>query len=55
MFDGLLSIAQGLGQMDYRTLMRLAKRRKLPMTRENTNPQNAVSARQTLEKTLEER
>ena len=54
MFDGLLSIAPGLGQMDYRPLMQLAKRRNLPMTLENTNPQNAVSARQTLEKTLEE-
>lgn len=54
MFDGLLSIAPGLGRMDYRPLMQLAKRRNLPMTLENTNPQNAVSARQTLEKTLEE-
>lgn len=54
MFDGLLSIAPGLGQMDYRPLMQLAKRRNLPMTLENTNPQNAVSARRTLEKTLEE-
>ena len=54
MFDGLLSIAPGLGQMDYRPLMQLAKRRNLPMTLENTNPQNAVSARHTLEKILEE-
>lgn len=43
MFDGLLSIAPGLGRMDYRPLMQLAKRRNLPMTLENTNPQNAVS------------
>ena len=49
-----LSIGPGLGQMDYRPLMQLAKRRNLPMTLENTNPQNAVSARRTLEKTLEE-
>ena len=34
MFDGLLSIAPGLGQMDYRPLMQLAKRRNLPMTLE---------------------
>ena len=40
--------------MDYRPLMQLAKHRNLPMTLENTNPQNAVSARRTLEKTLEE-
>lgn len=54
MFDGLLSIAPGLGQMDYRPLMQLAKRRHLPMTLENTNAQNAVQARKLLEETLEE-
>ena len=54
MFDGLLSIAPGLGQMDYRPLMQLAKRRNMPMTLENTNPQNAVASRHTLEKILEE-
>lgn len=54
MFDGLLSIAPGLGKMDYRPLMRLAKRRNLPMTLENTNAQNAARARKLLETTLEE-
>lgn len=54
MFDGLLSIAPGLGQMDYRPLMQLAKRRQLPMTLENTNAQNAVQARQLLAAMQEE-
>ncbi len=45
MFDGLLSIACGLGQMNYKPLLALAKARHLPMTLENTNPANAEAAR----------
>ena len=45
MFDGLLSIACGLGQMNYQPLLALAKERSLPMTLENTNPANAETAR----------
>lgn len=45
MFDGLLSIACGLGQMNYKPLLALAKERTLPMTLENTNPANAEAAR----------
>ena len=49
MYDGLLSLAPGLGNMNYRILLDLAKRRKLPMTLENTNPDNARQARLYLE------
>ncbi|MGN0779617.1 MAG: sugar phosphate isomerase/epimerase family protein [Aristaeellaceae bacterium] len=49
MFDGLLSIACGLGEMDYAPLLTLAKERGIPMTLENTNPDNAENARLYLE------
>ncbi|MGN1019911.1 MAG: sugar phosphate isomerase/epimerase family protein [Aristaeellaceae bacterium] len=49
MFDGLLSIACGLGEMNYAPLLALAKERGIPMTLENTNPDNAEAARLHLE------
>ncbi len=49
MYDGLLSLAPGLGNMNYRMLLDLAKQRNLPMTLENTNPDNARQARLYLE------
>lgn len=49
MFDGLLSLAPGLGEMNYQPLVSLAKRRSLPMTLENTNPSNAELSRRYLE------
>ncbi|MGN0971989.1 MAG: sugar phosphate isomerase/epimerase family protein [Aristaeellaceae bacterium] len=49
MFDGLLSIACGLGEMNYAPLLALAKARQIPMTLENTNPDNAEAARLHLE------
>lgn len=45
MFDGLLSLACGLGDMNYKPLTDLAKTRDIPMTLENTNPGNAEAAR----------
>ena len=49
MFDGLLSIACGLGEMNYAPLLALAMERGIPMTLENTNPDNAEAARLHLE------
>jgi len=48
-FSSLLSTACGLGWMDYRPLTELAQKRNVPMTLENTNPANAVQAREHLE------
>ena len=48
-FSNLVSTACGVGDMDYRPLVALAKARDLPMTLENTNPGNAVAARMYLE------
>lgn len=48
-FSNLVSCACGLGEMDYAPLIALAQRYDLPMTLENTNPDNAVAARQHLE------
>lgn len=49
MYDGVLSLACGLGQADFLPLLRLAKARHLPLTLENTNPANAEAARLHLE------
>ena len=49
-FTGLVSCACGTGDMDYAPLLALAKKYDLPMTLENTNPMNAVAAREHLEK-----
>ena len=49
-FSNLVSCACGTGDMDYAPLLALAKQRDLPMTLENTNPANAVAAREHLEK-----
>ena len=49
-FSNLVSCACGLGDMDYAPLCALAKERGIPMTLENTNPGNAVAAREHLEK-----
>ena len=49
-FSEVLSTACGLGWMDYKPLTDLAQRRGIPMTLENTNPANAVQAREHLEK-----
>ncbi len=49
-FSGLVSCACGLGDMDYAPLCALAKKYDIPMTLENTNPGNAVAAREHLEK-----
>ena len=45
----------GTGRMDYSPLLRLAKRRQLPMTLENTAPENAERARLFLEGLAAER
>ena len=42
--------ACGLGSMRYETLLAFAKQRNLPMTLENTTPDNAEEARLTLER-----
>ena len=44
------SIACGTGRMNYEALLRLAKRRDLPMTLEDTTPDNAEAARLCLER-----
>ena len=49
-FSNVVSCACGLGDMDYAPLCALAKARSIPMTLENTNPGNAVAAREHLEK-----
>ena len=49
-FSNVVSCACGLGDMDYAPLCALAKERNIPMTLENTNPGNAVAAREHLEK-----
>ena len=49
-FSNVVSCAAGLGDMDYTALCALAKERNIPMTLENTNPGNAVAAREHLEK-----
>ena len=49
-FSNVVSCACGLGDMDYAPLCALAKERGVPMTLENTNPMNAVAAREHLEK-----
>ena len=49
-FSNVVSCACGLGDMDYAPLCALAKERSIPMTLENTNPGNAVAAREHLEK-----
>ena len=49
-FSNVVSCACGLGDMDYAPLCALAKERSIPMTLENTNPNNAVAAREHLEK-----
>ena len=49
-FSNVVSGACGLGDMDYAPLCALAKARNIPMTLENTNPGNAESAREHLEK-----
>ena len=49
-FSNVVSCACGLGDMDYAPLCSLAKERNIPMTLENTNPDNAVAAREHLEK-----
>lgn len=48
-FSNVVSCACGLGDMDYRPLVALAKAKDVPMTLENTNPDNAVAAREHLE------
>lgn len=47
--DEVLSIACGTGEMRYERLLQLAKARELPMTLENTTPDNAEQARLYLE------
>ena len=49
-YSNVVSCACGLGDMDYAPLCALAKARGIPMTLENTNPDNAVAAREHLEK-----
>lgn len=49
-FSNVVSCACGLGDMDYAPLVALAKEHEIPMTLENTNPANAVAAREHLEK-----
>ena len=46
----LTSLACGTGQMRYDSLLRFAQSRDLPMTLENTTPENAEDARKYLEK-----
>ncbi len=48
-FSDVVSCACGMGDMDYAPLVALAQRFDLPMTLENTNPDNAVAAREHLE------
>ena len=48
-FSNVVSCACGLGDMDYAPLCSLAKERDIPMTLENTNPGNAIAAREHLE------
>ena len=48
-FSNVVSCACGLGDMDYAPLCALAKEHGIPMTLENTNPNNAVAARKHLE------
>ena len=48
-FSNVVSCACGLGDMDYAPLVKLAKEKDVPMTLENTNPGNAVAAREHLE------
>ncbi len=49
------TMACGLGTMDYKPLVALAKAQNLPMTLEDTFPDNAVAAREHLERIGEER
>ena len=49
LFSNLVSCSCGTGDMDYAPLIALAKQYDLPMTLENTNPGNAVAAREHLE------
>ena len=49
-FSNVVSCACGLGDMDYAPLCALAKQYDVPMTLENTNPMNAVAAREHLER-----
>lgn len=49
LFDGLLSLAPGLGEMNYAPLVALSQAHHLPMTLENTNPSNAELSRRYLE------
>ena len=48
-FSNVVSCACGTGDMVYVPLIALAKKYDLPMTLENTNPDNAVAAREHLE------
>lgn len=43
------SVAAGLGAMDYRAILRFANEHGLPMTLEDTTPNNAVAAKRYLE------
>ena len=47
---GLPAVACGEGEMDYSALMAFARERDLSMTLENTSPENAEKARETLER-----
>jgi sugar phosphate isomerase/epimerase len=47
---GLKAVACGTGEMRYEALLRFGKTRDLPMTLENTVPENAEAARMTLER-----
>lgn len=49
-FSNVVSCACGLGDMDYAPLCALAQAHDIPMTLENTNPGNAIAAREHLEK-----
>ena len=49
----LEAVACGLGEMKYETLLRFGQERNLPMTLENTVPDNAEAARRYLEKAAE--
>lgn len=49
MYDGVLSLACGMGMMDYQPWLKLAREQDLPITLENTAPSNARQARLFLE------
>lgn len=54
--DGLVSVAAGTGEMDYRKIMQFIKEQKpyIHVTLENTVPENAVAAREYVQRIYEQ-